>query len=97
MPLTIFSGIGFSLSLISVITPKVPSEPINKFVKLYPEEVFFALEPVVIISPVGKTTVKPIVAVFMVPYLTAIVPEADVEHIPPIVASAPGSMGKNTP
>ena len=43
MPLTIFSGIGCNLSLISVITPNVPSEPINKFVKLYPEDVFFAL------------------------------------------------------
>ena len=37
------SGIGDNLSWISVITPRVPSEPMNKFVKLYPAEVFFVL------------------------------------------------------
>ena len=33
----------------------------------------------------------------MVPYFTAIVPEAEVEAIPPIAAFAPGSIGKKTP
>ena len=50
-----------------------------------------------IISPLGKTTVRPVITVFIVPYLTAIVPEADVEAIPPIAALAPGSIGKKTP
>ena len=31
------------------------------------------------------------------PYFTAMVPEADVDAIPPKAASAPGSIGKNTP
>ena len=53
--------------------------------------------PVFIISPLGKTTVKPVITVFIVPYFTAIVPEADVDAIPPIAALAPGSIGKNTP
>ena len=97
IPLIILSGIGFNFNCISVITPKVPSEPINNPVKLYPAEVFLALPPVLIICPSGKTIVNPKTFVLIVPYLTAIVPEAEVEHMPPIDASAPGSMGKNTP
>ena len=49
------------------------------------------------ISPLGKTTVKPEITVLIVPYFTAIVPEADVDAIPPSAASAPGSIGKKTP
>ena len=77
--------------------PRVPSDPINKFVKLYPAEVFFVLPPVVMISPFGKTTVKPEITDFMVPYFTAIVPDAEVAAIPPKAAFAPGSIGKKTP
>ena len=40
---------------------------------------------------------KPVIAVFIVPYFTAIVPEAEVDAIPPIAAFAPGSIGKKTP
>ena len=54
------SGIGDNLNCISVIIPSVPSEPINRFVKLYPAEVFFVLLPVFIISPLGRTTVNQI-------------------------------------
>ena len=50
-----------------------------------------------IISPLGKTTVKPEITVFIVPYLTAMVPEAEVAAIPPSAALAPGSIGKKTP
>ena len=39
--------------------PSVPSEPINKLVRLYPAEDFFDRVPVLIISPLAKTTVKP--------------------------------------
>ena len=91
------SGIGDNLNCTSVIIPSVPSEPINKFVRLYPAEVFFVLAPVLIISPFGRTTVRPEITVLIVPYLTAIVPEADVAAIPPRAASAPGSIGKKTP
>ena len=80
-----------------MIIPSVPSDPINKFVKLYPAEVFFVLLPVFIISPLERTTVRPVITVFMVPYFTAIVPEAEVEAMPPIAALAPGSIGKKTP
>ena len=48
-------------------------------------------------SPLGSTTVNPNTMDFMVPYFTAMVPEADVAVIPPSVASAPGSIGKNNP
>ena len=50
-----------------------------------------------IIKTGGRTTVKPVITVFMVPYLTAIVPDAEVDAIPPIAALAPGSIGKKTP
>ena len=57
------SGIGDNLNCTSVIIPSVPSEPINKFVRLYPAEVFFVLAPVLIISPFGRTTVRPEITV----------------------------------
>ena len=80
-----------------MIIPKVPSEPINKLVKLYHAEVFLVLLPVLIISPLASTTVKPEMTVRIVPYLTAIVPDAEVDAIHPNAASAPGSIGKKTP
>ena len=48
-------GCGISLKTILVMMAKVPSEPIIKCVKLYPEEYFKVLDPVQIISPLGKT------------------------------------------
>ena len=77
--------------------PSVPSEPTKRLVKLYPAEVFFALVPVFIISPLAKTTVRPRTVVHIVPYHTAIVPDAEQAVIPPKDALAPGSIGKNTP
>ena len=88
------SGIGESFKCTSVIIPKVPSEPPNKFVKLYPADVFLARVPVFIISPLAKITVNPITTVRIVPYLTAIVPDAEHDAIPPKAAFAPGSIGK---
>ena len=67
------------LIVAAVIRANVPSEPTKRLVKLYPAEVFFALVPVFIISPFAKTTVKPDTTVLIVPYLTAIVPDAEVE------------------
>ena len=49
------------------------------------------------ISPEANITVRPVITVFIVPYFTAIVPEAEVAAIPPIDASAPGSIGKKIP
>ena len=93
----IFSGIGTKRRCTSVIIPSVPSEPTNRPVRLYPADVFLVLPPVLIVSPFGSTTVNPKTIVFIVPYLTAIVPEAEVAAIPASVASAPGSIGKKTP
>ena len=42
-------------------------------------------------------TSKPITCSRIVPYFTVFVPDAPVEHIPPIDALAPGSIGKNNP
>ena len=56
----------------------------------YPAEDFLALEPVFIILPSDITTLRPITFSFIVPYLTAVVPEALVAAMPPIEAFAPG-------
>ena len=93
----ISSGIPCRRNVNSVITPNVPSEPTINFVRSYPAEDFLALEPVLIIRPSDITTFRPITFSFIVPYLTAVVPEARVAAIPPIEALAPGSTGKNNP
>jgi hypothetical protein len=48
-------------------------------------------------SPFGRTTVRPRTVSRIVPYRTAVVPEARVAAMPPIVASAPGSTQKAMP
>ena len=50
-----------------------------------------------ITSPLGVTTVRLITSCFIAPYFTVVVPEAPVAAMPPNVASAPGSTGKNNP
>ena len=45
----------------------------------------------------ARTTVNPMTTVCIVPYLTAIVPDAEQAAIPPSAALAPGSIGKKTP
>ena len=50
-------GAGMTFNVNSVMIPKVPSEPIIKFNKLYPELVFDTVAPNFTISPVGSTTV----------------------------------------
>ena len=86
-----------SFKVSSVINPKVPSDPIISFVKSYPAADFFDLPPVLIIFPFANTTSKPKTFSRIVPYLTAVVPEALVAAIPPSEAFAPGSTGKNKP
>ena len=54
-----FSGFGLILRIISVTTPRVPSEPTNNRVKSYPDTHFIQLEPVRRISPSGRTTSSP--------------------------------------
>ena len=52
-------GLGLILRVISVVTPKVPSEPTKSRVKSYPEADFMQLDPVRIIRPSGSTTSRP--------------------------------------
>jgi hypothetical protein len=47
--------------------------------------------------PSGRTAVRLITFSLIVPYFTALVPDALVAAIPPIEASAPGSTGKKSP
>ena len=49
------------------------------------------VQVVVAIDVDGRTTVMAMTFSLIVPYFTAAVPEAAQAHIPPIVASAPGS------
>ena len=53
--------------------------------------------PVRIIRPSAVTTVNPSTFSRIVPYRTAVVPEARVAVMPPMVASAPGSIGNINP
>ena len=50
-------GAGIIFKVSSVMIPRVPSEPIIKFNREYPEEVLDTVAPRWVISPVGRTTV----------------------------------------
>eukprot|EP00967_Tisochrysis_lutea_P018763 scaffold21262_cov30-Tisochrysis_lutea.AAC.2 len=78
----------------SVMTARVPSDPISSRVKSYPAELLRARPPVRITSPEASTAVRPSTFSRMVPYRTAEVPEAPVATMPPMEASAPGSTEK---
>src|SRR5436190_7166923 len=53
--------------------------------------------PVLITVPSARTRVRPRTFSRIVPYRSAVVPEARVAAMPPIVASAPGSIGNMRP
>lgn len=74
--------------------PKVPSEPTNTLLRLYPADDFLGLRLVLMTVPSERTTVKFITQSFIVPYLTAFVPEQLVPIIPPIFALGPGAVLK---
>ncbi len=57
MRLTSISGFAISLRVSSVIMPSVPSEPIIRCSRLYPELDLQTVLPNFIISPLGSTTV----------------------------------------
>ena len=46
--------------VISVMMPSVPSDPMSRCKRLYPELVFETVAPSFTISPVGRTTVMPL-------------------------------------
>jgi len=76
-------------SLPSVTMPRVPSDPTKSPLRLYPAELFRGLRLVLMTVPSASTMVKLMTQSFIVPYLTALVPEQFVPTIPPILAFGP--------
>ena len=83
------SGITVNFSVISVTIPRVPSEPMNKLVRLYPaadllrmissyrishSDTYRGRRLVLMMLPSARTTVRLMTQSFIVPYLTAFVP-----------------------
>ena len=93
----IASGWPFNATVNSVIIPKVPSLPTNNLFKSYPADDFLAFVPVLITLPSANTISIAKTFSRIVPYKTAVVPDALVAAIPPKVAFAPGSTEKNNP
>lgn len=83
-------------SLPSVTKPKVPSDPTKRPLRLYPAEDFLGRRRVLTILPSESTTVKLMTQSFIVPYLTAFVPEQFVPIMPPIFALGPTSLGQSS-
>lgn len=77
------------MPLPSVTRPRVPSDPTNTLLRLYPAEDFLGRRLVLMTVPSASTTVRLITQSFIVPYLTAFVPEQLVPTIPPILAVGP--------
>lgn len=67
----------------------MPSDPTNRPLRLYPADDFRGLRRVLMIVPSASTTVRLITQSFIVPYLTAFVPEQFVPIMPPIFADGP--------
>lgn len=76
----------------SVTKPSVPSLPTNMPLRLYPAELFLGRLLVLMTVPSARTTVRLITQSFIVPYLTALVPEQFVPIIPPILALGPSYL-----
>ena len=66
-----YLGKGISFKVASVITAKVPSDPINKCVRLYPVEFFNTFAPVRIIFPSAITASRLNTYSRVTPYFTA--------------------------
>ena len=77
------------------LMPQPPSYPLLERIQ-FPADLR-ALPPDRMIEPSGITACSDSTASRIVPYRTAVVPEARVAAMPPSVASAPGSSGKNSP
>ena len=89
---TAYSGLGIIFKVASHTTAKVPSEPMIRSFREKPLEFFTTLLPRVRTSPLGSTTFKARTASRVTPYLTARMPPALVEMLPPMVALfSPGS------
>lgn len=96
MAIAIQLGKACNLSLTDVIIPSVPSDPTNKFVRFIPADDLQArqcLPAVSMMSPFATTISRPSTFSFIVPYLTAFVPEADADDMPPSNGLATGKHG----
>ena len=80
-----FFGRGASPTVISTMTPRVPSEPIIKLARSKVVTAFFVALPSFTISPLVRTTVIARTCWDVTPYLTQHIPPAFVATLPPIV------------
>lgn len=82
-------------TLILVITPKYPSDPMNNYFKSIPVLSFLIEHYISKISPFPVTTSRPKMCPLRDPYFTKYFPPAQVETFPPIVHEpfAPKSQG----
>jgi len=81
-------GAGSSPTVISVITPRVPSDPTSNDVRSSPPTAFTVGGEVRITSPLASTTSSERTASRVTPYLTQRIPPALVATFPPSVDSA---------
>lgn len=79
-----FVGSIASLRVASVTTPRVPSDPVNKELRLYLAEIFLSLCRVLMTVPSARTTVRLTTWSFLAPYLMALVPLQFVAIMPPM-------------
>ena len=77
-------GGGNNFSVAAVITPSVPSLPINKCFKSKPAVFLCKGDSCEISSPFGKTTSKPNTKSRIVPYRNTLIPPAFAAILPPI-------------
>src|SRR3569623_1990147 len=92
-------GRGVSLSVASVISASVPSEPIRRRVRSYPVDPLLVYVPQQNPSPVPATARRPSVFSRGVPYLTARGPAALQARLPPMLHQGEelGSGGQKSP
>ena len=81
-------GLGISLTMISVIIPRVPSEPHKSLVRSKPVTFLSVFPPVLISSPSGRTNSIPMRESLVTPYFTAFGPPALRATFPPMVETS---------
>ena len=93
------SGAGNSRRRTAVITPSVPSEPINRLFRSYPATSLPVQPPNCTSSPGASTASNPLTQSPVTPYFSACGPPALVATLPPICdcSAAPGSGANNSP
>ena len=82
---TVSMGLGCRRTVADTITPRVPSEPVNKLVRSRPATPLAVRRPVWINRPSASTTLRPRTESPVTPYLTHRRPPALVAMLPPMV------------